>query len=41
MVEEVVVQDDRGQPLDRAVVYGRGESLFFFDGCRALALSDW
>ncbi len=41
VVEEVTVEGDRGESLDRAVVYGRGGSLFFFTDRRALVLSDW
>jgi hypothetical protein len=41
LIEEVLVQDDRGQPLDRAAVYGRGRSLFFLKEGQALVLSDW
>jgi hypothetical protein len=41
LIEEVLVEDDRGQPLDRAAVYGRGRSLFFLKEGQALVLSDW
>jgi hypothetical protein len=41
VVEEVLVRDDRGRPLDAARVYGRGRSLFFLEGSRAFVLSDW
>jgi hypothetical protein len=41
VIEEVQIEDESGGPMDGAVVYGRGDRLFFLKDRQAFVLNDW
>ncbi len=41
VVDEVLIHDSRGEPLDKALAYGSGERLVFFKERQALVLPGW